>query len=450
MSDKESSWLPRTLSSVLPLSKQTSSGKDNDKKEWLPSTLVVEKKIIANEENGKSGSGSRGSMLKCLDNRKVVCFIIVYAVIATGLWSLFLGNPFDFGRGKQIEALKEQVKILDHEIEELEEQVDRLGSEVTRLSNETDRLEVINDDLKLTSDDLNKTVTVLIELNDSLNISIVDGLNITDSLDDSITAAQEVNNALVESLTSLGDRIDSITSLNEELKLTQQSLEEEKNMYILITESLESSNVLLSSEISNLGDQLADMKTQNELLSKNNNDLQAILQFLNQAGIDLNTTTNEISEYLADEIEENSNAFLQNLKLYYQKVYKFWYCTSSFDSEFINKPWISNEDAAIGANDYESVLVFVDDNVFQELCASRSDFENFLVSDRIIDYQGTAPPIHISVKTLKAGIERYSTLMMDYYFPLNDDSGLSASDWRDNKYKCQNIPSGERYVWTQV
>lgn len=444
------SWLPGALPSAIPLSKQKSV-KDNNKKDWLPTTLVVENKIILDEENLKRGSSSSGgSMMKCLDNRKIVCIIIIYALIATGLWSLFLPNPFGFGREKQLEALKDQVDLLDEEVDQLETQVDRLGSEVTRLSNETDRLEDINDELKLTTADLNKTVNALADLNDSLNISLSTREDLSELLDDSISSAQEINNHLVESLTELGDRIESITDLNEELKSTQQDLEEEQEKYIAITEAFESSNILLASEVNNLEAQVAEMQSQNEILSKHNADLQSILEFLNQAGLDLNATTQAISDYLVEEITENSALILRDLELSYQNVYLYWICTSTFEFEddFISKAWMINRNAAIGEDDYDTVMDFVDDHVFGDICASIADFENFLVSDQYIDYQGSIPPVDISLNTLTSGIERYSTMMIEYYFP-PDANGLSASDWTNYRYDCSNIPSEQRYVWSQ-
>jgi hypothetical protein len=441
------SWLPGDLTSAIPLSKKKSV-RDNDKKEWLPNTLVVEKNEYIHKANGKNeNSSSCGSMLNCLNNRKVVCVIIIYALVATGLWTVFLGNPFQFGREKQLTALKEQVEILDEEIDQLETQVDRLESEVTRLSNETDRLTNINDDLQLTAEDLNTTVMVLSDLNDSLNLTLATNEELSELLDGSIESAIDINNVLIDTVVDLGERIETISELNEDLKSTLKDLEEEKEEYIEITDALEKSNILLSEEKNSLEDQLQEMQSQNNILAQHNEDLQSILEFLNQAGLNLNTTMQAISEYLADEIDENSGLVLLDLEMHYEKVFSYWMCTSSFEEVYSDKTWMLNKNSAIGADDYGSVIEFVDDHVFGDLCASKTDFENFIVSDSLINYQGSIPPVEISLNTLTSSIERYSTMMIEYYFP-SDGNGLSKSDWAQYLYDCSNIPPEKRYTWS--
>ena len=427
------SWLPGALEPV----KVT---KEDNK--WLPQTLVVENRVIPDKEKGGSGPLS-----KCIGNKKVVCLLIIYALVATGLWSIFLGGPFDlFGRGKQAKALKEQVEILDQEINELETQVDRLGFEVTRLSNETDRLEDINEDLKGTAADLNETVSILVGLNDSFNMSVASQAELSELLEDSVSNAGAINDVLIGAISDLGEKVTSLSDLNADLQSTMEDFQEQKELYVDIAEVLNATNVILSSEVNALEAHLLEMQTQNELLSKNNEDLSSILTFLNQAGLDLNATVKGIEEYLSEEIAENNALVLKDMELSYQNVYFYWLCTSSFEDIFGDESWMSDKNEAIGAADYDTVIEFVHDNVLAEICASKSDFENFLLSDDYIGYQGSSPPVNISFNTLKSAIERYSTMMIEYYFP-SDDSGLSKSDWTNARYDCKNIPTEKRYVW---
>ena len=439
-----SSWLPGALSPKAE-AKEAKEAKDTVNKKieqnpWLPSTLVI--------THNETGGSAFGRMSKCLDNKKIVWIIIIYAVIATGLWSMFLGNPFQFGKKHQEKALVEQVHILGEEVEELEVQVDRLGFEVTRLSNETDRLENVNDELQLTAEDLNKTVTALSELNDALNITTTTREDLGEKLEGSISSAQKINNMLIDNVYDLSERIETITDLNDELKSTKESLEEEKEMYVEITEALEKSNLLLSTKISDFKEQLLETQLQNQMLSENNEELRSIVGFLNQAGLDLNATAQGIAAYLVEEITENSALVLRDLELSYQNVYFYWMCRSSFEDVFSSKAWMANKNRAIGQDDYGTMIQFVDDNVLGNICANKADFENFLVSDKYIDYEGTIPPVDISLNILKSGVERYATKMMEYYFSY-DNSGLTASDWTEYRYRCENIPYGRRYTWTQ-
>jgi len=433
-----SSWLPGPISSIL-LNKEPGA-------KWLPQTLIVENRITSDEKRGK---GFYDGCFKCLGNKKVVWIIILYAIVATGLWSVFLGNPFGFGRGEQLGKLKEQVDILDEEVENLEDQVDRLGSELNRLSNETDRLEDINDELFSTASDLNSTVHLLSELNDSFNASLSDQQHLGDLLEDSVSKAESVNIGLIASISTLQDRIATLSNLNEDFKTTSGDLQEERELYRQITQSLNSTTEHLGSDIESLQHEVDEMQTQNKILATNNAELRSILTFLNQAGIDLNSTVQTIEDYLAEEIIENGNLVLRDLELSYQNIYFYWLCTSSFEDIFGSKAWMTNKNQAIGISDYTSALQFVNINVLQKLCASKNDFENFVVSDNYIGYQGQSPPTQISFNTLNSAIERYSTKLIAHYFPSEEDNGLTATDWKEAKYECKNIPNAKRYVWVQ-
>lgn len=145
----DTAWLPSSSAATdneeqahrrKPRMKGNNSDTDNSDEcttsgDWLPKTLVIENKIIASKSGeNKNADGPCGSLVGCLSNKKVIYVIILYAVIATGLWSFFFSRSFGlFSRKSQIEELTEQVKILDSEIDELETQVDRLGGEVSKI-----------------------------------------------------------------------------------------------------------------------------------------------------------------------------------------------------------------------------------------------------------------------------------------------------------------------------
>ncbi len=78
-----------------------------------------------NRDNSNDCFGS------CLSNRRIIVMIIIYAVIATGLWTFFFNWSWSLpGKQNQIDDLKEQVDILDKETKELEGQVGRLEEQV--------------------------------------------------------------------------------------------------------------------------------------------------------------------------------------------------------------------------------------------------------------------------------------------------------------------------------
>ncbi len=253
----------------------------------------------------------------------------------------------------------------------------------------------------------------------------------------------------MESLKALGERIETISALHDNLDDTIESLEREKESYKKIAENLESSNVDLVDRVESLEEQLSGIEEQNDSLSKHNEDLRSIITFLNQAGLDLNATVEGVADYLADEISENEQLVMRDLELSYENVYLYWRCATSFEFIYSNKPWMLDRDTAIGENDYDDVMEFIDEHVLTETCASKSDFVNFLVNDKFINYKGDNPPVEISFNTLESGVERYSTMMMQHYFSNDDNNGLTEEDWNTARYDCQNIPIDERYVWAQ-
>ena len=95
-----------------------------------------------------NGGSSNNCFDSCLSNKKIVLLIVLYAIIATGLWTLFFNWSWELpGKQQQIDALEEQVDLLDQETEELRGQLDRLDKQV-RISNnenvETSNLKIFH------------------------------------------------------------------------------------------------------------------------------------------------------------------------------------------------------------------------------------------------------------------------------------------------------------------
>ena len=119
--------------------------------------FVIENNVTYNygghDGHGGGGGGDGGRfkqsnnsdvhsfLSSCLSSRKVVIIIIIYAIIATGLWGFLFNRSFSFpGANQQSEDLKEQVTILDKENDELEAQVDRLQGEVRKTTKQSNAL----------------------------------------------------------------------------------------------------------------------------------------------------------------------------------------------------------------------------------------------------------------------------------------------------------------------
>ena len=117
------------------------------------------------------------------------------------------------------------------------------------------------------------------------------------------------------------------------------ALEEQNSNYNENIDELELANDQANAALDQLQNELSVIKEQNTELDKNNNHLESILAFLTQTGIDLDTTVDELTIYLSNEIDENSGLVLLSLEHSYQNVYKYWTATGIFDNLFENKSW---------------------------------------------------------------------------------------------------------------
>lgn len=415
------------------------SNKD-DKDGWLP---TPQKLIIENRNTNDD------SCLSGMVNMKGVIGILICVVVASTFLFGFDVNPFKFGREGQIAQLQKQVFLLDQENAKLQSIVDKLEDQVILLSNETDRLELINADLIQTTSDLTNTVESLSNVNSELEQAMSNQEDISDGLETAVTGAIAVNDNLVASILTLESRIGTLTKVNGDLQSSARDLDTRKDFYSGIVGDIHSSNVELSLQINELEEQLEEAEKQNNELVSNNEELFSIITFLNQAGIDLGTSVSNVQDYLVEEIQENTVLVLYDLKMYYQNIYFYWTCATSFEDRFQEKDWMLNKNTAIGESDYSTVLEFVDVNVFQKICVNKADFERFLSEDDFIGYQGSFPPVQVSVNTLISSVERYSTKLIEFYFPPEGSTGLTQTDWNNAMYDCANIPTSKRYVWSQ-
>jgi hypothetical protein len=190
-----------------------------------------------------------------------------------------------------------------------------------------------------------------------------------------------------------------------------------------------------------------ELKTQNDELDNINKELTLIHAFFIQTGIDIDSTLEQLTGYLSNEINDNMVLVLLSLEHSYQNVFKYWTARGSFDSRFGEKSWIQDKDSPIGSNDYEKFMEFVDEHVVSELCADRTDFENFLATDPVVGYDGFAPPVNLSFHSIRGGVERYFAALMDHYFSFTGN-GVSKIQWMEANFDCVNLPTDVRFIWS--
>ncbi len=89
-------------------------------------------------------------------------------------------------------------------------------------------------------------------------------------------------------------------------------------------------------------------------------------------------------------------------------------------------------------------MEYIDEYVASEVCASKEDFQHFLVNDPVIGYSGSSPPVNISFRAIRSGVERYFSAIMDHYF---SGDRVSKLQWLTAEFDCQNLPVELRYIW---
>jgi len=224
-------------------------------------------------------------------------------------------------------------------------------------------------------------------------------------------------------------------------------IEGENSDFKSVIADLEASNEESKEQIEQLKEGIIKLTQQNDELNTSNENLVSILTFLKQTGTDLNTTVDELTKFLGNEINQNAVLVLMSLEISYQNVYKYWTVPGIFEDLFGEKSWILDRNSPIGVNDYPKLMEYLKDHVSSEVCADISDFENFLVNDPIIGYNGGDPPVDISFRSMQSGVERYFASLMDYYFSF-DDNGVSKHQWMEAEYDCRNLAEEQRFRWS--
>eukprot|EP00980_Cylindrotheca_fusiformis_P026231 scaffold15521_cov119-Cylindrotheca_fusiformis.AAC.5 len=332
-----------------------------------------------------------------------------------------------------------RIPQLQEEIERLEEQVNLLNVEVNRLGAENDRYEVLNDEL-------NTTVYQLTNLTESLNATTVELKNITKELNDT-------NQELSQQVEYLTNQNEDYAKLNENLNSTTLYLSAE----VVVLKDSVSQLTVENEALSNLTDTLLSVKdrltdltaeqnetlielqetldsftTENDRLQDLNINLVTIVGFLNETSLGIDNSLTEIAGFLSSQIAANGALVIESLENTYRQRVASWDC--DYRDIFREQPFGSDFNAPITERD--TVLTYVDDRVLSELCLDRDDFDRYL---------SLTFPEGLTSYRLVRGVVEYTAEALDYYFPEENEIGLSTTQWADASYKCENIEQSFRW-----
>lgn len=424
---------------VSPTGTGLTATESYDRSPGTPNSVLT----IEHKTTGRSGGGAGRGLMFGLS--KPMLGLVAFLVLGTG--------------GTFAYAISQWFRIpgLQTQIEELELEIDRLSMEVDRLTAEqVDRLAVQNDRLESLNDRLNSTVIEFEALNDQLNASNVvyemlnGGLNMTAlELEARVEELQEqnnefatlVNSQLNETNLALNSEVDRLANATSILERQTESLYSE-------TAELAFSNERLNETVVDLETTLVTFKVENNRLTQTNSDLGTIVSFLNETTVDLNETFDSVSAFLAGQITINRLIVLETLQNTLQQRLSNWDC--GFRDTFRNRNFANDGTIPIGADDYPAVVAYIDEQLLTELCLDQADFEQFLES--AVVQAGTVPPVSTTVNQLITGVQTFTNLAIDHYFPDRGDAvgGLTIEDWAAAaSYNCDNLPTELQFSATR-
>lgn len=372
-------------------------------------------------------STNQDVMPRCLAMKKMMIIGAFYCIAATGLWIFLLNKVLS------IPGLNHQIKRLEKEVDRLDIEIEDLASEVDRLEILVDRMDALNDELRESANDLNSTVGEYRDLNVVFNLTLSDQIKANDVLQKSLEIADGLNDELSKSIQSLDEHSNTIVNVNQRLGAISQTANALNNELLEVVKYFDDVDEILLDRINELEKQNLDLDASNDELSRQIDDLVAIMYFLNTYGEDFNSTVEVITSHLADRIREDQDLLLNQLDIYYTSRYNQWSCGPVFTFEFGSESWVVDIDEPIGVDGYILLLNFIESTLFSELCIDREEFESFLLQNE--------ETMDITFRDVHIGVVLYSSELMQFYFSGSDVTGLTSQDWADAQYSCDSISS---------
>jgi uncharacterized coiled-coil protein SlyX len=273
---------------------------------------------------------------------------------------------------------------LQQEVARLEEQVGRLSKEVDDLAYENSRYSVLNAKL-------NETVVEYQSLNTQLNAS-------TARLESLNMQLNRSNSVFAELNLQLSSQNQVYSSLNRQLNQTQAEL------------------------------------------AAINDDLIAVVGFLNDTSINLQLSLENLVDFLAKQIAVSRFLVLETLKNTFLQRSQNWGC--GFRDYFSTESFIRDGTPINGdtSTNMSHVFDYVEDRLLADLCLDISDLETYLIQDTPTNITDLGA---LTYDELLQGISRYVSLAMDYYFANNPvasgNDGVDPGAWAEAFYQCRNL-----------
>jgi hypothetical protein len=173
---------------------------------------------------------------------------------------------------------------------------------------------------------------------------------------------------------------------------------------------------------------------ENSKLEKLNLDLLTIVNFLDETSEGLDDSLQQVTNFLANQITANQVLLLGSLENTYSQRVNSWDC--DFRSIFGERDYGQDFNAEIPASDFNEVVTYVSNRVLDELCLDSADFSQYLQQVQFTP---------LTSNRLSTAVTLYTQIALDWYFPEENESGLTFENWSTAKYDCQNIDQSQEY-----
>lgn len=347
-----------------------------------------------------------------------------------------------------VDLLIQENLLIRSERDELSTQIDSLRSEIDNLSGLIDDHSDLNGALNQTTADLEAQIDRLQASNEEyarLNEELSDSL---DELNAQNAALEEQNaifaglnqdlNATAQELQEqvglLEGQVDGLTTQNDRLADLLDNLQEQKDELSEVNDQLETN-------VEDLQDEVGRLETQVDELQEVNSNLETITSFLNETAGDIDETVDSLAVYLSEQIQAYRSLATETVHNTYIQRVALWDC--AYRDHFGDEPFGLDDSLEIPADKFDDVIDYINERVLEEICLSDQDFEAYLSS--IFN-----DPV-FTTDHFVSGLNSYSTLAFNYYFPDGGESGgLTEQDWASAEYSCQGLPAEKLFTFSKA
>ena len=324
----------------------------------------------------------------------------------------------------QRDELTIQVQDLNSQLDKLFEMLDGQGeSNGTDLEYQIERLTAENAEYERVNKELQARIDELVAQNGDLaeQNEIFAGIN------------QDLNATTLElegQIDRLEGEVDDLTNQTSYLESVVDDLQNE-------TTTLQDTNGQLEDLIEKLETEVDRLENKTEEFSNLNNGLSTIASFLNETAGEFDENYEDLTVHLAEQIEAYRAVAVETLHNTYIQRVSLWDC--AYREHFGDHDFASDGGLEIPDDMFGEVMDYINERVLKELCLTKNDFDHYL-SEYFDD------PIFTS-NHFVSGINAYSLLALNYYFPDSGEVGLSAEDWSIAGFSCERLPNDKKYLF---